>query len=191
MLQEADFDIRDFEDRNAGDKGVYAKFFVRPIKNDSLSAEAGRPIYEDREYVEIQASGNSTNIIVRPVTDMDRQRFNRAYALFKSGDLEQITGTRLTEVPWMSRSQCEELAYFKILTVEQLSQVNDQFCTNVPGLYELKRRATAFLEKSEVAAPITALQKENGDLKAQIAALTEAVEKQALELSKLKKNRDG
>lgn len=190
MIAEADFDVKDFEDRYAGDKGVYSRFFLRPIKNDHKSAEAGRPIFEDREYVEIQASGNSTNVVIRPVTDMDRQRFARAYTLFKSGNDEQVVGTRLTEVPWMTRSQCEELAYLKVLTVEQLSAVNDQMCINIPGMHELKRRAKAYLEKAEGQAPLTALQSENQELKAQIAALTDAVERQASDLAKLKKAKE-
>ena len=74
--------------------------------------------------------------------------------------------------------------------MEQLSAVNDQMCINIPGMHELKRRAKAYLEKAEGQAPLTALQNENQELKAQIAALTDAVERQASDLAKLKKAKE-
>jgi hypothetical protein len=189
-LAEADFDYKDFDDRNAADRSVHTRFFLNPVKDEAASAEAGRPIYADREYVEIRASGNSTNIVCRPVTDMDRQRFHRQYMLFKSGHAEQVVGTRLSEVPWITRGQVEELTYLKILTVEQLSAVNDQFCTTIPGIYELRRKAQMFLESAVSSAPITALQKENEELKSQIADLMEAVKAQATDLQKLQARKE-
>lgn len=184
-LAEADFDYKDFEDRNAGDKSVHARFYIRPVQNERKSAEAGRPIFDDKEFVEIRASGNSTNIVDRPVSDMDRQRFRRQYLLFKAGDQEQVVGTRLTEVPWITRGQCEELAYLKILTVEQLAAVNDQLCTQIMGIYDLRRRAQAYLEAAEKAAPITALQQENADLKNEVGTLKNLLEQQGAQIAEL------
>jgi hypothetical protein len=177
-LAEFDGDYKDFEDRYAGDKSVHARFYIRPVHNEAKSAAAGRPIFDDKEFVEIRASGNSTNIVDRPVGDLDRRRFARQYTLFKAGDNEQIVGTRLTEVPWITRSQCEELAYLKVLTVEQLANVNDQLCTTMVGVYELKRRAAAYLEQAVGSAPITALQAENANLKNELETMKEAIREQ-------------
>jgi hypothetical protein len=182
-LAEADFDYRDFEDRNAGDKALHVRFYLRPVQSATKSAEAGRPIFDDREFVEIRAPGNATTTIDRPVSDMDRARFPRQYALFKAGAAEQVIGTRLTEVPWITRSQVEELSYLKILTVEQLSVVADQACTAVPGLYELKRRATSFLEAAEKAAPFTALAAENTALKNEVETLKQTVKEQGEQIT--------
>lgn len=184
-MEVADFDVSEFENRNAGDKSVMARFYVRPVKDESASAEAGRPIYKDREYVEIRAAGNSQNIVQRPVTDMDRQRFPRQYNLFLAGNSDQVVGTRLSEVAWMSRSQVEELAYLKIFTLEQLSELNDQVCINTPGLHDLKRRAKLALEQAANAAPLTALQEENTQLKNQLEALAETVKEQTKLLKEL------
>lgn len=184
-MDTAEFDVNDFSNRYAGDKSVYAKFYLVPVKNERKSAEAGRPIFEDQEYVEIRAAGNQNNIVRRPVSDMDRQRFAAAYELFKAGHDEQIIGTRLTEVPWLTRAQCEELAYMKIFTLEHLANVGDNLCIGVPGMLDLKRRAQAALEKAEAAAPFTAMQKENEDLRNKIDSLTNAVEEQAGIIKKL------
>lgn len=178
MREVADFDVSDFEDENST-KGVYARFYWRPKKDEAASAVEGRPIFKDTEYVEIIAAGNSNNIVARPVSDIDRNRFRKAYAKFKEGDSEQLVGTPLVEIPWMTRSQVEELAYMKVRTVENLAELNDGACSGVPGLYDLKRKAQAWVKKAEGAAPFTALQKENEDLKNRIAALEELLKKPA------------
>lgn len=158
-------DVNDFENRYAGDKGVHARFYMFPQKNEAKSASAGRPIFEDTEFVEIFAAGNSTNIVRRPARTMDRDRFRRQYEAFKAGTEDQVQGTPLHEVPWITRSQVEELAYLRIRTLEQLANVSDAACGKHVGLYDLKSKAQKALAAAEGAAPITELTKENEELK--------------------------
>jgi hypothetical protein len=158
-------DVTDFENRYAGDKGVHARFYMFPQKNEAKSASAGRPIFEDTEFVEIFAAGNSTNIVRRPARAMDKDRFRRQYEAFKAGTEDQLQGTPLHEVPWITRSQVEELAYLRIRTLEQLANVSDAACGKHVGLYDLKSKATKALAAAEGAAPITELTKENEELK--------------------------
>lgn len=179
MRETAEFAENAFDDVN-DTKGVYARFYLFPHQNQLASAEAGRPVFEDKEFIEIIAAGNSSNVIRRKASDMDRQRFRAAYAKFKEGDNEQLVGLPLSEVPWITRSQIEELAYIKCRTCEQLATLNDQACGSMPGLYELKRKAEAWLKKSEDAAPFTALAKENDELRARVAALEEALKQPAV-----------
>jgi len=178
-MQTADFDVSDFNSREAADKSVYVKFYIRPKENEAKSAEEGRPIYEDKEYVEIRTPGNTTNIVQRPVTDMDKKRFAAAYREFKAGDTEQVIGTPLVEAPWITRSQVEELSYLRIRTVEQLANVGDDVCTRIPGLFKLKQRAQHMEVNAEKQAPFIKLQKEREDMQAQIDSLKETVEAQA------------
>lgn len=160
-----DGDVTEFENRNAGDKGVHARFYMFPQQNDAKSASAGRPIFEDTEFVEIIAAGNQTNIIRRPARHMDRQRFQRQYEAFKAGNEDQMQGTPLSQVPWITRSQVEELAYLRIRTLEQLAHVSDSACGKHVGLYDLKSKAQKTLAAAEGAAPITELTQENEELK--------------------------
>jgi len=186
---EADFNVADFEHRNAADKSVFVKFYIRPFQDEAKSIEEGRPIFKDKEYVEIRTPGNQTNIVQRPVTDMDKQRFRAAYAAFKAGDAEQIIGTPLTETPWITRSQVEELAYLRIRTLEQLANVGDDVCTRLPGMFKLKQRAQAALERAEKTAPFIAMQKENEDLRNKLAALEHALADQAEAIRALEKKK--
>jgi hypothetical protein len=170
--------MREISDVNPDDftnvadaKGVYAKFFYRPELDQAATDEAGIPKYKDVAYIEIIAAGNSTNIVRRPVRDTDKQRFHNAYSKFREGDTEQLVGTPLTEIPWLTASMREELTYIKVRTLEQLADLNDQACSRGPGLYELKRKAADWLKKANEAAPFTALHAENDELKARLAAM--------------------
>mgnify|MGYP006961545502 CR=1 FL=1 len=158
-------DVNDFENRYAGDKGVHARFYMHPEQNEEKSAAAGRPIFEETEFVEIIAAGNQTSIIRRPARQMDKQRFQRQYEAFKAGHGDSDYGTILSEVPWITRSQVEELSYLRIRTLEQLANVSDSECGKHVGLYELKSKAQKALAAAEGAAPMTELAKENEELK--------------------------
>jgi len=176
MREAVDYDIRDFE--NIDDtKGLYVRFYIHPVQNDAKTADAGRPIFDDVEFVEIVVAGCSTNIVRRPVEDPDKRRFSRQYELFKQGDMDQLCGTPLTEIPWVTASQREELMYMRVRTVEQLADLNDQVCTRIPGTYDLKRRAAEWIKKASDAAPFEALHKENEELKARLAALEASLTK--------------
>lgn len=165
----AEFDVQDFENPEM-EKGVYARFYTVPKPDEVKSAEEGRPVFKDVVYIEIIAAGNANNIIRKPAREMDFRRFHKQHQLFLRGDNEQIVGTPLTEVPWVTRSQVEEMAYRKIRTLEDLAEMSDAACS-MPGMYELKRKAIAWLEKSKEAAPFTKMQAEMDAMRAELAAL--------------------
>lgn len=148
MRAEADFDPRVFEDRYSDDKRVWVKFFMNSVEDRDLTKEAGRPIYKEKEYVEIRSPGNETNIVCRPVTDHDRNRFPRHYDLFKKGQSDAIIGTPLAEMLWIKRSTADELRHLKIITVEHLAEVSDETCGRMPGLYDLKAKAKSYLDRA-------------------------------------------
>jgi len=173
MREEYDANPQDFQNNRM--TGVYAKFYMFPLKDEAASIEAGRPVFHDREFVELIAPGNSTNIIRRKVSDMDRNNFPKEYALFKAGNAEQLVGTPLKEWNGVTPAQVEELAYIKCRTVEHLAELTDQACVSMPGLHDLKRRAAAWIKAATDRAPFDALQKENDDLKARLSALEESL----------------
>jgi len=174
MVGVADFDVADFE--NPEDtKGVYARFYVVPKEDAAASLHEGRPVYKDVVYIEIVSAGNSTNIIRRPVTDMDRRRFRKQHEMFLAGSEDQLVGTPLVEVPWITRSQVEELHYLKVRTLENLASLNDAVCTNIPGMFELKRKAAAYIAKASADAPFEEMRAENDLLKERLAALEAAM----------------
>lgn len=159
--------------RFAADRGVHARFYLKPMVDKAASAEAGRTIHKEVEFVEILAAGNPNNIVHRRATNEDRNRFREQYTLFREGSEEQLTGTHLTEVAWLTRSQIEELAYLRIRSLEQLASVSDEVCGRNVGLYELKKKAAAVLAAATSEAPLHQLRAENEKLLKQVEELTE------------------
>lgn len=131
---------------------------------------AGRPVYDEVEYIEIVVPGDRSNVVHRPVTQQDRQKYARQYAAWKAGNQEATSGTPLSAWPGISRAQVEELAYFKIRTVEQLAGVSDANITNIAFASDLRRRAQAYLEQAKGNAPLEAALAEIAHLKATLAA---------------------
>jgi hypothetical protein len=186
MRETYEANIGDFEDQQQSDNKTYVKFYIHPVHDETKSAEEGRPIFNDLEYVEIRTPGNETNIIRTPVNELLKRRFAAQYRAFKAGELEQTTGTPLTEVPWITRSQVEELSYLRIGTIEILSEVNDDVCTRIPGLFKLKQRAQLYVKQAKESAPNLQLQKENEDMKNRLETLEHTVTEQAALIASLK-----
>jgi hypothetical protein len=160
--------------RYAADAGVHARFYTVAVHNEDKSATEGRPIYDEKDWIEIIASGNANNIIRRKASDEDKQRFHRQYTIFerdRSLTGEQLTGTPLAEVSWVTKSQVAEMAYMRIHTLEQLAVVDDNTCSRFAGLYDMKRKAKAAMEAAQKSAPMTEMALQMEQMKVQLEEL--------------------
>ena len=145
--------------RFANDNVLLVKFYVHPKVNQAKSVEAGRPIYEEVDYVSIMQPGNKDSIIMRPATSIDRNRFPEHYKRYKAReDQEAVDGTPLTEWPGISRSQCEELRYMNCRTVEQLVEMSDSNSQHIMAIGALQEKARKFLERADKDATAAQLQ---------------------------------
>ena len=176
-----------FTRQNAGDESLFVVFYMGVIKNEARTAEEGRAIFDDVECMRIIIPGDKNTVIDRPASAQDKQRFSKQYGMFKQGmsEDEQVSGTRLTDWPFLTRAQCEEFRYLGIKTVEQLAGVRDDIVSRVPGLTQLKQHAQVWLGKTQSAAEAAKTSKLIADQAAQIAALQEAVRDQAARIEKM------
>lgn len=162
--------------RFASDRGMSVRFYNKPVEDYEKTAESGRLVCKDVVFVQILAPGFTNNTVERKATDEDKMRFRRQYESFKETGENIQDGTPLEQCTWISRAQVEELAYMKVRTVETLSALSDDVCGRAPGLYDLKRKAIAFMERAEKNAPITALAQKNEILEGQVEALQKQLE---------------
>jgi len=130
-------------------KPVFVEFVVEAIKLEHASQQAGRPIFEDREFVNIMVIGARGATAHEPVNDEHKARWPKEYAAFKAGITLPPEGTPLGE--WadsqMTKSRVMELAYFNIRTVEELAAVTDGNLPNLGmGAHALRERAKTYLE---------------------------------------------
>ena len=140
--------------------GVSVTFFYRTCKDAVASAEQGRPIFKDREFMRIMVAGDRENIIERLVTPPDRVRYAARYQQFKSSAEQVTSGFPLSEWPGVLRSQVEELKYFNIRTVEELASVSDANGQKFPMFISLREKARKYLEQLEKNAPLEKIQEE-------------------------------
>lgn len=160
-----------------GENGkVYVQFGMYPRKDELKSQAEGRPIFEDVEYVKIMVPGDLSNIIHRPALPEDKRRFAAQYAAFKSGAAEQLQGTPLKEWPAISRGHVEELAHFKVQTVEQLAGLADALIMNIGPIQALKQKAIDWLAQAKGSAPLAQMRAQLAEKDAETALLKKQVE---------------
>ncbi len=142
------------ETRFAADNKLYIEFFRKPVMQPGKSREAGRAVYEEVDYVRIHVPGDKSSVIERPLSQQDIFRFQDRYNKWKAGQEEAVTGTPLSALPGMNASKVEEYKFFKIVTVEQLADANDNLGGKFMSFQQDKQRAKAFMEVAANNAPI-------------------------------------
>jgi hypothetical protein len=173
---------------NAGDKSLYVQFYMHFNENQTKSQEAGRPVFDDCEFVKIFSPGDRTNIIDRPVRESDKLRFPGQYAAFKANKEQQASGTPLAEWPIVSRSMAEELKYLGFHTVEQIAEANDGAVAKHAGLTNLKVKARAYLELAAGnTKPIEEMTRTVQELQQQLNGRDELIENMKARLDALEK----
>lgn len=155
---------------------LYVEFYEDAHEVRFKSEQAGRPVYEQREFIRILVPGDSTNIIERLSNEQDRQDFPRQYDRFKKGQTAVIDGTPLNMWPVVNKSQVKECEYHEIRSVEQLGQASDTVCNRMGmGYVELRNKARAWLAAAQDSAIVTKQAAENDHLRGEIEALKQQI----------------
>lgn len=166
------------------------EFTIEPLHLTAKSEEAGRPIYEDREYIRIIIPGNRGSEVYREVMAKDKEEYAEEYKRFKSGlsGDEQLTGTPLSAWPAMTPSLIREFSAMNVKTVEHLSSLSDTSLQNFMGAREWKVKAEAYLKQAadssfaqQMASENEVLRRDIEMLKAQMAELGAPKARKALQ----------
>lgn len=171
--------------------GNAVRFFLKPVEVKWKSAEEGRPIFEDREFIEIHKPGSKNHIICRPAKDEDRQIYADTYKAFKAGEEQAATGTPVTEWPQIRPAQAAMLKHHKVSTVEQLAALSEDQATKMGREgFDLRKKAKAFIEAANNAGALsermTTLEKKLGAKDGEIEELKATNAQLHQELEKLK-----
>lgn len=173
---------------NKGDDSLFVHFYMHFTQDETKSREAGRPIFQDTEFVKIFSPGDRSNVIDRPVRPSDTVRFPKQYAAFKNKENAQAIGTPIDQWPIISRAMAEELKYLGFQTVEQIASARDSVLGQHAGLRDLSSKAKAFIEISKGStAPIETMQAQLNDAQSQIKARDEALAAAMARLDALEK----
>jgi len=157
----------------------------KPVENTRVVA-AGRPVFDDVDFVVIEIPGEKESIVERPAKycgfepcraphpgACDVHRFFRQWTAYKQGKSEQTQGLDLKKWPGVERSQVEELAYHKVYTVEQLALMSD---SNAERFLALRTKAREYLAAAEKQAPMVEMRSELESRDAQIKKMQAQIE---------------
>jgi hypothetical protein len=154
-----------------GDDRVPVQFYLGAVQDAEATEREGRPIFRDEDFIKIFL--NKDEVLDRPVRDTDKARWPRQYQAWKQtgNNRPGMMGMPLEKWPAVTRAQAEELAYFKVFTVEQLADLPDTTVQQVAGLQKLKNLARAHMDIARGEAPVRRMQAELEQRDATIAGL--------------------
>lgn len=150
-----------------GQHRLFVRFEIRPVYN-KLKSEggflhkmvagkeiqeyvepAGKPVYDDVEYIEIANPGDGTSVIHRPIRPSDKARFSKQYQAWKMGRDSRHDGVPLAEWAAIPPSLVKTLEHFQIFTVEALASLSDGNMQNIGPISAYRAKAQAYLSQSK------------------------------------------
>lgn len=153
------------------------RFYLRPVQNNFMSEQEGRPIFDEKEYVEIIIPGNRGTTVDERVKQEHRDRWPQFYAAFKAGQELAPEGTALEHWPPLIRAQVEELKHFNIRTVEQIAALDDASLSRaIPmGGNALRDKAKRWLAEAAGHKQTETLAAENAAQQARMSAMENTI----------------
>ena len=184
----------------ANENLVFARFFNHTVENVAKSKEAGRPIFDEYEAVEIRFAANKQTVHVAPAHEVFKKErnfasgevkeityamaYNEQYLKFKAGEAQDQSGTPLSELPFLTASKRLELKALSIHTAEALAQLDGTPLKQLGmGGRELKNQAQAYLEKAAGTADVASMAARIAQLEAQLAAKVETPAAEAFDVT--------
>jgi hypothetical protein len=163
--------------RYALDHKLFVSFYTKPVLNPIKSTEAGRQVFDEKDYIRIMTPGSQLSVIDTPINSGNyMERFGDKYRKWKAGQAELISGTPIDAFPFLLGrvALVAELKAMGVHTVEQLAGLPDSAMHSLMGGNELRKRAADWLDQTTgTDAQVSKIAKENDDLKAQMAAMQE------------------
>lgn len=156
------------------ENGAIVQFFRDAVQNNFKSAQEGRPIYEEKDFIRITTPGDTRTVVVERVNDVHKRQYPKSWDAYSKGLDEVLEGTPISQWNQASLSQAKELAHFNVRTVEQLATVSDGNLQHMgPGFQALRERAKQFLQTTTADAGATEVARENEQLREQNQLLKE------------------
>lgn len=167
-------------------KGLLVRFYMDAVHLKAQSEAEGRPIFEDREFVEIIPIGDNKTVVSKPATETEKQRFPEEYAVFKRGIEQTFPGTPLNQWPIMLPAQIKLFNHFNVYTVDQLAELDDIAIGRIGiGTRDFVEKARAFIAKAKGGADAARFASENLAMKEQIAEQAEIIKELAAKVGAL------
>lgn len=158
-------------------------FANHAVLNEGKSLKASRPIFDDVEICVIAFAGDTKRVCVFPALEAEpnatREKgfqvsyaevYSEQYRRFKSQEQQAVSGTPLTEAPFLTEAKRRELRALNVHSIEALAAVDGPNLKMLGmGGRELKNQAVAYLENAAGSADVVSMA-------AQIEKMRETIE---------------
>lgn len=171
---------------------IVPRFFIHTTPNEAKSKKEGRPIFDEMEVCEVRMAANKQTVGVFPAHEVFKKisrndgtteqityalAFNEQYQKFKANETQEMAGTPLSELTFLSQGKRLELKALNIHTAEALASLDGTPLKMLGiGGREMKNQATAYLAKAAGNADVTALAAENVAMSEQMAEMQKQIE---------------
>jgi hypothetical protein len=136
-------------------------FERRAIPNEGKSAEAGRSIFDEIDYVTVRNPGSRDTFISKAADYAKTDEFAAwAYKKWKVTQEQVTDGTPIETVPFLNKAQVQELKALGVHSLETLADLPDTAKQRFMGSIELSKKAKAYLASAKDTALATKLQAE-------------------------------
>lgn len=172
------------------------RFYMGLIQNEIKSKEAGRPIYDDIEMIEIKFAGNTKTEFHAPANDRcdrplrnpenndryyvkwsEHPDFAKAYESFKAGQGGHIQGTPLSELPFLTEGRRAELRAINIHSAEQLASLTGaQIGKYGFGMGDLCKQAQNYLDRAKGTELDARHEREKNEMQAELGDLRQKLD---------------
>jgi hypothetical protein len=161
------------------------RFYQDKVQLGFASEQAGHPVFEDADFVEIGIPGDMTNVINRVATDKDKAQYAALYQQYKQGLEPSIEGIPVEAWARLTRAQAANYKALNFQTVEQIAGMSDAAAGKVGmGAMADRTAAKAYIAQAtdsalaqKQALTIERQDAEMADLKRQISELASLVDK--------------
>lgn len=167
------------------DKHLRVAFHMVAVHHKAKSEAEGRPIFVDVPHITIITPG-SRDTFVGEATENYQRRFPRQWAAFLSKSSQDVEGTPLTEVTWLTLSQVAEMKASNIFTVEQLANLTDANAQKIMGNFAIRDKAKRWLDASKGESVYTKLEQRISALEGATKEKDEIIQAQKAEIERLK-----
>jgi hypothetical protein len=137
------------------------RFYTEPVQNEGKTLEAGRPIFEEIDFVVISNPGSRDTFIAKAKAHAQKDEFVAwAYKKWKATQEQVVDGTPLEIIPFLNKAQVQELKALGVHSLETLAELPDTAKQRFMGSIELSKKAKAYLASAKDTALATKLQAE-------------------------------
>lgn len=166
------------------------RFYTEPVEQTALSAQEGRPVYKDVDYVGITNPGSRDEIVLVAEKKAKTDEYVAwAYKKWKATQEQVVDGTPVETVPFLGKAVVLELKAINIHTLEQLALAPEPALQRMMGLRDLKKKAEAYIAAAKDSALVTKMQHELNQRDNEIAAMKAQIAQMSARFDEMQKER--